>query len=568
MNRQAAEHQSQGTANPAASGAPPLPAWATLAKSPRRRRLLGLGLVLATMTTLLVFRSAPQDGHAQNLNPGPAVTMFRGWDKPDVALVISGQMHGYLQPCGCSHPQYGGLARRFNFLQTLKNKSWPLALVDLGELVPNRGPQALLKYQTAMKALKTMDCTAIGVGQYEFAMPLIEALSHYSLENPSPAVLTANLLNRNAGEVFGGLVKSYEVALAGKVKVGVFGLVGPSVAAAVKDPDVKFAADNPAVVRQALAFLRGQKTDLSVLLYQGDAKDAGVCAEYCARLRQADATLPPLHVVLCLTDKEEPPALPDKVGQTLVATIGHRGRYVGVFGAFRQPNQGFELKYQLVSIGPEYETPAGQESTNPVLPLMEDYAREVKRRNLLAKFPRSPHPVQLEYPEAKYVGSERCGDCHEHAYAVWQKSAHAHAFDSLVKARHPSLRQFDGECVACHVTGFQHKTGYYDSANNDKQNQNLLHVGCEACHGPGSAHVKKTRDTKLYPLMNPYQARPEELDPKTDAVRRKVLHDRRINLIDQFCQRCHDYDNDVHWTFDKWTKKNIIHMTPPEKLGK
>lgn len=565
MNRQAADLLPPGSGQPVAPGLP-VPASLTSPAPPPGRKVFWLGLLLAVLPLLLFFRAAPPQGHAQNSVSSPALALFRGWDQPEVALVISGQMHGYLQPCGCSHPQYGGLARRLNFLQTLKNKNWPLVLVDLGELVPNRGPQAMLKYQTAMKALKVMNYTAIGVGKHEFSMPLIEALSHYSLENRAPAVLAANLLNRDNGQVFEGLVKSFEVSAASKYKVGVVGLVGPSVAATVKDPDAKFATDNAAVIRQTVAALRKQNVDLSVVLYQGNAKEAKSCAEFWASLRQKDAALPPLHVVLCLTDEEEPSGIPEKAGQTQVVSIGHRGRYVGVFGVFRpQAAADFTLKYQLAAMGPDYETPAGQESSNAVLPLMEEYSSEVKRRNLLAKYPRSPHPVQLAYPEAKYVGSERCSGCHDHAYEVWDKSAHAHAFDSLVKARNPSLRQFDGECVACHVTGFQYQAGYYDSGNHEKHNQKLVHVGCEACHGPGSVHVKNTRDAKLHALMNPYKATPEELDPKTDPTRLKILRTRRHNAIDQFCQKCHDHDNDVHWTFDKWTKKNIVHMTPPKK---
>src|SRR5438067_3979165 len=43
--------------------------------------------------------------------------LFRDWPKPDVAVVLSAQQYGYLQPCGCSEPQKGGLARRFNLVQ-------------------------------------------------------------------------------------------------------------------------------------------------------------------------------------------------------------------------------------------------------------------------------------------------------------------------------------------------------------------------------------------------------------------------------------------------------------------
>ena len=42
--------------------------------------------------------------------------LFRGWGKPAVALVFTGQQYGYLQPCGCSSPQLGGLTRRLDII--------------------------------------------------------------------------------------------------------------------------------------------------------------------------------------------------------------------------------------------------------------------------------------------------------------------------------------------------------------------------------------------------------------------------------------------------------------------
>src|SRR5438128_9586945 len=48
--------------------------------------------------------------------------LFRNWPKPDVAVVLSAQQYGYLQPCGCSEPQKGGLARRFNMIGDLRKR--------------------------------------------------------------------------------------------------------------------------------------------------------------------------------------------------------------------------------------------------------------------------------------------------------------------------------------------------------------------------------------------------------------------------------------------------------------
>src|SRR5262249_36805104 len=53
--------------------------------------------------------------------------LFDKWPqdrKPDLVLVVTGQMYGYLQKCGCSSPQKGGLERRYKFIESLKAPGW------------------------------------------------------------------------------------------------------------------------------------------------------------------------------------------------------------------------------------------------------------------------------------------------------------------------------------------------------------------------------------------------------------------------------------------------------------
>jgi hypothetical protein len=224
----------------------------------------------------------------------------------------------------------------------------------------------------------------------------------------------------------------------------------------------------------------------------------------------------------------------------MIIAVGHKGRYVGVVGAYRtgRAERPFDLRYQLAALGEEYETPEGKEKTNPVMELMEKYAQAVKDGNFLAQYPQRKHPLQVDYPEATYVGSEACKKCHKAAYKVWENSAHAHAYHSLETAKHPGLRQYDGECVACHVVGFGYQGGFKDEVATAK----LKNVGCESCHGPGSLHVKGDATAKMRALLNPFKEKEgESAEEKT----------RRINLMDQACQHCHDQDNDVHWDFKK-----------------
>lgn len=94
----------------------------------------------------------------------------------------------------------------------------------------------------------------------------------------------------------------------------------------------------------------------------------------------------------------------------------------------------------------------------------------------------SPLPpfAGVDRERATYVGSAICAACHPAAAEVWRTSAHAHARDTLRKAQ----RGYDPECLPCHQTGLGHPGG-----TTAREADPLDHVGCESCHGPGSAHV-------------------------------------------------------------------------------
>ena len=80
-------------------------------------------------------RPAPGGAEEQDWPPDSQIDDdYAKWQKPLVAIVVSGQMHGYTDPCGCTKPQYGGLTRRYNFIQSLKEKKWDVVGIDLGEL--------------------------------------------------------------------------------------------------------------------------------------------------------------------------------------------------------------------------------------------------------------------------------------------------------------------------------------------------------------------------------------------------------------------------------------------------
>jgi hypothetical protein len=517
-----------------------------------------LQFVISSNLMLSGLGCGPKSGAGQS--DKPPSRLFHDWPqdrKPLLVLLLSGQQHGYLQPCGCSPIQYGGLERRYNVIQQLKReRGWPIVAVDLGDIPQERGPQKLLKYVTSMEALKKLDYTAAGIGANESNLPLIDALAGFALNNeinnkPQPPFVLGGNLQGNRANNFPG---TQAVAFAGNgngiPKVGVTSVAAPSVTQQVKDPTVKFdaiAESLPGLLKE----LNQGKADFKVLLFQGDEKE----------LQGIAANLAGFQVILHLSQEEEPPENPTWMNSTMMVTVGHKGRYVGLVGVFagNKPRVPFEMYYQLLRIGPEYKTPPDKDADNPILGVLEDYARKVQKDNYLQLYTQTKHPIQIQYPNATYVGSDKCKKCHEHAYDVWSKSKHAHAFQTLVDAKRPSLRQFDGECVVCHVTGFEYTSGY----RNDIATPNLKNVGCESCHGPGSEHVdNKNRKPALLKLMNPYKA------PANETVEQKI---KRMQQLNVFCQHCHDVDNDVNWNVPpikpgepprRW--HDIIHMTPKD----
>jgi 2',3'-cyclic-nucleotide 2'-phosphodiesterase (5'-nucleotidase family) len=538
----------------------------------------------------------------QSANPAPAkAKLFQDWpaDQPAVAFVFSGQQHGYIQKCGCSSPQFGGLERRYNFIAQLRTeRKWSVVPLDLGDIAYKRGlyDQALLKYELSMKALSNMGYVAVGVGQHEASFPLIDALSRFTLQFPDvqPRVLIANLKERNTHfplDAKRSLIGTWEMTggSGGRPKIAVVGLIGPSVEEALKkDPTMRF-NDNGTIIPQVLTEIQRQTPDLRVLLYQGTLAEATHAAtKLPALLAQRGYQGPMFDVIVCLSAEEEPSALPAKVPQgpgpnapsTLVLSVGHKGRYVGVLGAFKstRPGQAFEFKYQLAALGEEYDTPDDRVAQHPILKQLQEYAQQLKDENYLAKYPTVDHALQLKYPNLKvsYIGSEQCIKCHGVEGQIYHGSKHSHAYEALeTVARKPTLRQYDGECVSCHVVGFGLNTGF----KSEKLTPQLRGVGCESCHGPGSLHAADPNNKDYYSFLSEWKAGKRDAKlPDVATLEAVVAGTKKLTEIEQtlvnrismnLCQKCHDPDNDPHFRFEKYWPK-IAHgfnVKPPAKAA-
>jgi hypothetical protein len=155
-----------------------------------------------------------------------------------------------------------------------------------------------------------------------------------------------------------------------------------------------------------------------------------------------------------------------------------KGRTVGHIVLNVEKEQGIQTaSFQRVMLDPEeLQSPQMEEF------LAEQYEVMITALNL----EQISRPI-LQGLEAEqdymngYVGAEDCRECHQEEYNQWKQTRHSIAFNTL----YPDNRHWVPECVMCHVTGFGHDSGYKIT----QPKEELIHVQCETCHGPGQVHI-------------------------------------------------------------------------------
>lgn len=442
--------------------------------------------------------------------------LFEGWGQPALALVLSGEQHGYFEPCGCAENQSGGVSRRHDLIKQLQAKGWPLTSLDLGGTINRSRPQSKLKFQTFLAAMKDMHYSVLNLGPEELKLGAADLLAYHTPNPKDPlgslAFVSANVTLFGSPDL-GTPIRSKLLTLGGH-KVGVTSVLGTSFRKEVtpEGAQVDITIDDPAsALRPVIQELQAQQPDLLVLLSHGTLAEGKALAQQ----------FPQFQVVVSSGGAEDPEFdNPQTIGQTLFVQVGQKGKYTGVVGFFPNDPQ-HRVRFELIKL-----TQSRFQDSDKMIEHMRFYQDLLKSASLAETEP----PIRHE-SSAKFVGSETCKDCHTKAYAVWSKSGHAHAYDSLIKGRPESgdrwvSRIHDPECLACHVTGWhpQDVLRYVSGFVSKEKTPNLLHNGCENCHGPGSKHIELVNADKI-------------------ADARREMHVTLAEALKTQCYTCHDADN-------------------------
>ena len=443
--------------------------------------------------------------------------IFVDWQKPKVALVISGRQDGYLEPCGCAglERMKGGLTRRHSLFKKLRADGWPVVGIDCGGLVKGFGRQAELKFHLSVDAMQKMGYDAIALGKTDLRLPAGELLSRVaSSEGAASPFLSANVA------VFGfaaGMTANHRVVDAGGVRVGITSVLGTAWQKEINNADVEM-AEPEAKLREILPKLKEQ-SDVLVLLAHATMEESKALAQ----------AFPEIDVVVTGGGHPEPPEVMEILpGGTKFIQVGEKGMHAIVLGIYDDG----KIVYQRVPLDSRFE------DSRDMKEFMRQYQRQLAADGLAGLGIRQvPHPQANEL--GRFVGSKECESCHEASYEVWKKTGHADAWETLGKLEVP--RTHDPECISCHVVGwhpteyFPYESGFLSEAETPK----LIDVGCESCHGPGEKHVQAESGSD------------EELQKKLQkamvVTKEQAQHDKT-----RWCLNCHDLDNSPDFDFEEY----------------
>ena len=449
-------------------------------------------------------------------------SLFTDWPTPQAVLVITGELDGYIEPCGCTgkENQKGGLSRRQNFLTALKSEGWPVVAVDLGGLVKRFGRQAEVKYQSIADGLRQMGYSGIGFGPADLRLPAEELVAAVApVGNEPTPFLSANvgLLGLDAN-----ITPRFRVVEIGGLRIGITSVLGNSKSGDIRNAAIEVTAAE-AALQEVVKLMQPGLCDHYVLLSWGNPEEA----------RSLAKSFPQFDIVVTAGGADEPPSkLPVLENGARLVELGHKGMFAVTIGFFN--NKDDPLKSQRVPLDARWG------EAEDMIDLLATYQRQLESLGLTGL---GLSPVRHQTGR-RFAGSDACADCHTYAYEVWEDSSHSYALTTL-EDQEPR-RDGDPECLSCHVVGWapQRFEPFEGGFLSMQKTPHLAHNGCENCHGPAAAHAAVERGDVRASLTERDRLREElAMSINTPESKQKVISN---------CLECHDLDNSPEFDFEDY----------------
>ncbi|MBP1711873.1 MAG: putative cytochrome protein [Deltaproteobacteria bacterium] len=366
-------------------------------------------------------------------------------------------------------------------------------------LNPNAKTIANLKAAVYMKAYNMMGYDAFTPGELDLSLG-IDDLIKMSHQADFP-FLAANLLNPQSNEP---IFKPYvikEVQEVAGMKVGIFGLISGRFPAGTEKFKI---ADPMETAKKVVAVLKSQCRVIVALAHLEADEERMLAVQ--------------VHGIDFIVNghRTRAQAAPQFVNHTQIFVAGARGEFLGQADLFRQRTKLYS-RYQLIPLKLDYSE---KEEIKTMVTEFKSHLQTALQPSMRTE-PANSSSMNVA-PLPSFVAGKECQTCHPREYAHWATTAHAQAYDTLIKKD----KAFDPSCLACHTT----RQG---SPENTKSG--LENVHCEACHGPMNGH------------------------PDSQKELEKVDEDD--------CRQCHNPTNSPNFNYDRYVQK-ILHPRMKVMSGK
>ena len=394
----------------------------------------------------------------------------------DLPIYFTCDTDGRLEPCGCFTGQYGGLSRLKTVLD--QEASDGSLRVDVGDAIGGHEDYDLIEYGYVLNAFAAMKYDAMNIGQREAHL---SATQLHTLKDTSPVpMLSANLLDKTNGRP---IFDSYRIVQRGACRIALIGVIDPRGMEHDLGDGLEI-GDMETAIERCLAELQGKADVVVLLAFTDEATLAQLADQFyeCRVILGGKVSQPAQHLVM--------------ENRSAISYVTNESRALGI------------LRLEVVNGAPPEVISSEIRLMRDTIPqdpsvsdLVQAYRKKVRYTKLSVDDPNhlSADMVPDVRTLATYVGSEKCMSCHLTAAAVWKTSAHARAFTALLTRNADA----DPKCISCHTIGFGEPSGYRREFGATQ----LVNVGCESCHGPGSLHVlEKEGGTSISFTFRPLDA--------------------------------------------------------------
>ena len=474
-------------------------------------------------------RGSPLLPYSPRAGSGQRKATGGGDPEGPVTLLLSAEIQGYTEPCGCTKDlQEGGIGRLATLVRRDRDRASFFVLLDGGDLLTGESPipggrlaQEQARMEVLLETAGLLGYDALSPGGLDLSFGLdkvLRASSRYGID-----LLSSNL-RRSNGETFG---PSRLLLRAGPLRIGVL--------AYTEIEPLDRASSGSVGVRVEPVTEEGLARDVASLRQQGATQVLVLGHLSRRKARRLLERVPGINFWLVACQSRDTDTV-ERVGEAYLLEVWTQARRVGrldlypragAAAAALKPCRSEQdsgkgrilrrriayIERRIATIGPGSLRQAQMElleqtrrdlashesapapgspgsfcwqllSLSPDLPPEEDiealrieFNRRLRSINL-------SQAVEIPEPgpgESGFLGANACGECHEEALRHWQSTPHATALARLQERG----KEFDDECVGCHVTGYREPGGSAPGRIGP-----LANVGCESCHGPASRHAK------------------------------------------------------------------------------